>query len=76
VRCTDHNRNLGTLQYYYADSGVDPMSHKTVFWGGLQDNGTSKLIPGSDMLHPFESSQPFGGDGGATVVNHANADQG
>ena len=72
---TDHNRNLGTLQYYYADSGRDPVSGRTVLWGGLQDNGTSKLIEGADRFNPLESSQPFGGDGGATVVNHANADQ-
>ena len=70
---TDHNSRLGTLQYYYADSGRDPVSGRTVFWGGLQDNGTSKLIAGSDRFHPLESSQPFGGDGGATVVDHANA---
>jgi hypothetical protein len=71
---TDHNKNLGTLQYYYADSGRDPSSGKTVFWGGLQDNGTSKLISGPDKLHPLEASQPFGGDGGATVVDAGNAD--
>jgi hypothetical protein len=28
---TDHNRYLGTLQYYYADSGKDPTSGATVF---------------------------------------------
>ncbi len=72
---TDHNSRLGTLQYYYADSGRDPVSGRTVFWGGLQDNGTSKLIAGSDLFHPFEASQPFGGDGGDTIVDHANADQ-
>ena len=71
---TDHNKNLGTLQYYYADSGTDPASGKTVLWGGLQDNGTSKLIEGSDALHPQEASQPFGGDGGATIVDTTNAD--
>jgi photosystem II stability/assembly factor-like uncharacterized protein len=70
---TDHNRNLGTLQYYYADSGTDAQ-HRTVFWGGLQDNGTSKLIEGADKLNPSESSQPFGGDGGAAIVDTANAD--
>jgi hypothetical protein len=70
---TDHNRYLGTLQYYYADSGTDPASGKTVFWGGLQDNGTSKLIEGTDKLHPLEASEPFGGDGGDTIVDTANA---
>jgi hypothetical protein len=44
-----------------------------VFWGGLQDNGTSKLIEGSDKYHPLEASEPFGGDGGETVVDTANA---
>jgi hypothetical protein len=71
---TDHNQNLGTLQYYYADSGRDPRSGKTVLWGGLQDNGTSKLIEGTDKLHPVEASEPFGGDGGATTVDVGNAD--
>src|SRR3954469_2089395 len=70
---TDHNRNLGTLQYYYADSGIDPVTGRTVFWGGLQDNGTSKLIEGADLRNPAEASQPFGGDGGATVVDTDNA---
>jgi photosystem II stability/assembly factor-like uncharacterized protein len=71
---TDHNRYLGTLQYYFADSGEDPASGATVFWGGLQDNGTSKLIPGTDKLHPLEASEPFGGDGGDTIVDTADAD--
>jgi hypothetical protein len=70
---TDHNRYLGTLQYYYADSGKDPTSGATVFWGGLQDNGTSKLIEGPNRLHPLEASEPFGGDGGDTIVDTANA---
>jgi photosystem II stability/assembly factor-like uncharacterized protein len=70
---TDHNRNLGTLQYYYVDSGVDPATGRTVIWGGLQDNGTSKLIEGADKFHPLEASEPLGGDGGATVVDAANA---
>lgn len=71
---TDHNRALGTLQFYYADSGRDPVSGDTVFWGGLQDNGTAKLHPGTTPLTPIEASQPFGGDGGDTLVDHANAD--
>src|ERR1044072_2900443 len=32
-------------------------------------------MEGEDRFNPLESSQPFGGDGGATVVNHVNADQ-
>jgi hypothetical protein len=71
---TDHNRNLGTLQYYYADSGTDAASRKTMLWGGLQDNGSSKLIEGADALDPQEASEPFGGDGGATIVDATNAD--
>jgi hypothetical protein len=69
---TDHNQNLGTLQFYYASSGRDGAG-RTVFWGGLQDNGTAKLIPGSTRFTPIESSQPFGGDGGDTLVDPANA---
>jgi photosystem II stability/assembly factor-like uncharacterized protein len=69
---TDHNQNLGTLQFYYASSGRDGAG-RTVFWGGLQDNGTAKLIPGPTPLSPVESSQPFGGDGGDTLVDPANA---
>jgi photosystem II stability/assembly factor-like uncharacterized protein len=75
----DHNKKLGTLQYYYADSGKlpagGPNGGRTVFWGGLQDNGTSKLIENtSDLFSPIEASQPFGGDGGATVVQTDNAE--
>src|SRR3954466_15240833 len=70
----DHNRNLGTLQYYYADAGTDAASRKTVLWGGLQDNGSSKLIEGADTLDPQEASEPFGGDGGATIVDASDAD--
>jgi hypothetical protein len=74
----DHNKKLGTLQYYYADSGKlpagGPNGGKTVLWGGLQDNGTSKLIEGASLFAPIEASEPFGGDGGATVVKADNAD--
>src|SRR4051794_26773990 len=71
---TDHNRYLGTLQFYHASSGVNSRG-RTVFWGGLQDNGTAKLVPGTNPLAPMEASQPFGGDGGDTLVDPANADR-
>ncbi|HTJ75587.1 MAG TPA: hypothetical protein VL337_09485 [Acidimicrobiales bacterium] len=74
---TDHNAELGTTQFYYADSGFDPTNGgKLAYWGGLQDNGTAKLIlDGGTLKSPFEASEPFGGDGGATVVNPTNAAQ-
>ena len=69
---TDHNARLGTLQFYYAESGR--LGDQIAYWGGLQDNGTAKLIPGASKFTPTEASQPFGGDGGDTVVDPANAD--
>ena len=71
----DHNARLGTLQFYYASSGRIPATGTTAYWGGLQDNGTAKLIPSADTFNPTEASQPFGGDGGATVVDPSNADK-
>jgi photosystem II stability/assembly factor-like uncharacterized protein len=72
---TDHNAQLGTTQFYYADSGFDPTNGgKLVYWGGLQDNGTAKLVvEGGTTKNPTEASEPFGGDGGATVVNPIDA---
>jgi photosystem II stability/assembly factor-like uncharacterized protein len=68
------NARLGTLQYYYADSGARPSDGKLTYWGGLQDNGTSKLTPGSTKYSPLEASEPFGGDGGDTLVDPKNSD--
>ena len=59
------NDGLDTLQYYYADSG--PVSGGDAYWGGLQDNGESLLLPGSTTM-----VSPFGGDGGDTLVDHTN----
>jgi hypothetical protein len=72
---TDHNADLGTTQFYYADSGFDPTNGgKLAYWGGLQDNGSAKLIvEGGTLKNPYEASEPFGGDGGATVVNPTDA---
>ncbi|MGZ6694979.1 MAG: WD40/YVTN/BNR-like repeat-containing protein [Solirubrobacteraceae bacterium] len=68
------NARLGTLQYYYADSGARPSDGKLTYYGGLQDNGTSKLTPGSSKYTPLEASEPFGGDGGDTLVDPKNSD--
>jgi photosystem II stability/assembly factor-like uncharacterized protein len=70
---TSHNARLNTLQYYFADSGRDSKGRLN-YWGGLQDNGTSKLIPGTSKYAPVESSEPFGGDGGDTLVDPTNPD--
>jgi len=59
------NDGLDTLQYYYADAG--PVSGGNAFWGGLQDNGESLLLPGAATM-----VSPFGGDGGDTLVDHTN----
>jgi hypothetical protein len=65
---TDHNATLRTLQYYYAGSGK--ASGGTAYWGGLQDNGESLIAPGLPNM-----VSPFGGDGGDTLVDPANADR-
>jgi hypothetical protein len=64
----NHNADLRTLQYYYAGSGSTPDG--IAVWGGLQDNGVSLLAPGSSTM-----VSPFGGDGGDTLVDPANADR-
>jgi photosystem II stability/assembly factor-like uncharacterized protein len=63
---TDLNNTLHTLQYYDAEAGA--MGSGLAEWGGLQDNGTSLLRPGSG-----HSITPAGGDGGDVIVNPANA---
>jgi hypothetical protein len=63
---TDLNATLHTLQYYDAESGA--MGSGLAEWGGLQDNGTSLLRPGSG-----HSVTPAGGDGGDVIVNPTNA---
>jgi hypothetical protein len=66
---TDLNRDLHTLQYYYAETGHDPHGG-TAIWGGMQDNGTG-LLPG----HSQAMVSPFGGDGGDALVDPANSDR-
>ena len=62
---TDLNATLHTLQYYSASAG--PVSGGLAYWGGLQDNGESLLLPrGRTMV------SPFGGDGGRTIVVYGN----
>ncbi|MCW2898606.1 MAG: hypothetical protein JWO67_871 [Streptosporangiaceae bacterium] len=66
---TDLNRDLHTLQYYYAETGHDPHGG-TGIWGGMQDNGTS-FLPGRSPA----MVSPFGGDGGDVLVDPANSDR-
>lgn len=62
------NDGLGTLQYYYADAG--PVTGGDAYWGGLQDNGESLLLPGAATM-----VSPFGGDGGDTLVDHTDGNK-
>jgi len=59
---TDLNATLRTLQYYSASAG--PVSGGLAYWGGLQDNGESLLLPKAKTM-----VSPFGGDGGRTIVD-------
>lgn len=63
------NRDLHTLQYYYAETGHDPQGG-TAIWGGMQDNGTGLLSGRSSAM-----VSPFGGDGGDDLVDPANSDR-
>jgi hypothetical protein len=68
------NRTLRTLQYYGAGAGTAAAGNNhgagIMAWGGLQDNGVSLLAPGlSEMV------SPFGGDGGAQLVEPTNGDK-
>jgi photosystem II stability/assembly factor-like uncharacterized protein len=73
-----HNANLRTLQYYsvgtgYVDTDGDGDVDATdkaagvAVAGGLQDNGGSLLMPGSNTM-----VSPFGGDGGDIIVDPDN----
>ena len=62
---TDDNQTLGTLQFYSATAGQGGGQPLT-YYGGLQDNGTAKVVPGQLAV------QPFGGDGGQTYVDPSN----
>jgi hypothetical protein len=70
VRWTNRNRDLHSLQYYYAETGRAPQGRGTSIWGGMQDNGTGLLRAGNPLM-----VSPFGGDGGDTLVDPANADR-
>lgn len=59
---SDLNATLHTLQYYSASAG--PVTGPLAFWGGLQDNGQSLLLPGATTM-----VSPFAGDGGRTIVD-------
>ncbi|MFL5343316.1 MAG: WD40/YVTN/BNR-like repeat-containing protein [Hyalangium sp.] len=61
------NATLGTLQFYYAGAGKTATGPLT-YYGGLQDNGTAKVVVGQ------EPAEPFGGDGGDVVVDPTNPD--
>jgi len=65
---TNLNDGLRTLQYYYADAG--PVTGGDAYWGGLQDNGESLLLPNTTPM-----VSPFGGDGGDTLVDHTNGNR-
>ena len=63
---SDLNNGIHTLQYYDAEAGASGSG--LAEWGGLQDNGTTLLLPGTS-----KSVTPAGGDGGYVIVNPANA---
>jgi hypothetical protein len=65
----NHNLNLRTLQYYYGGVG-EAEGGGLAYWGGLQDNGVSLLLPGAATM-----VSPFGGDGGDVIVDPGNADR-
>jgi hypothetical protein len=62
----DLNDTLHTLQYY--DAAAGRMNGDYAYWGGLQDNGTTVLLPGA-----AKNIEPAGGDGGMVIVNPTNA---
>jgi len=71
------NETLRTLQYYGAGAGPAPadpgnpdITGGTMLWGGMQDNGVSLLAPGLT-----EMVSPFGGDGGAQLVDPTDGDK-
>jgi hypothetical protein len=74
---TNNNQHLDMLQYYSAAGSGD-----NVIYGGLQDNGSNKVvIPTDNMIQddkgnliPVSSVQVFGGDGGYTLVDPANSE--
>ena len=68
---TDLNQHLDVLQYYAAMGSGD-----STIYGGLQDNGSSLIFPSPTSItldngsHAIANAvQPFGGDGGYTLVD-------
>jgi sugar lactone lactonase YvrE len=64
---SDLNATLRDLQYYDARAGSLPGGGLGV-WGGLQDNGSSILLSGSNQM-----SEAAGGDGFDVIVDPNNA---
>jgi hypothetical protein len=65
---TNMNGGFNTLLYYYANSGHTAGGE--AYWGGLQDNGVSLLLPGASKM-----VSPMGGDGGDVIVDPRNANR-
>ena len=64
----DDNATLHTLQYYAVGAGR--VSGGDAVWGGMQDNGTSVLLP-----HAKTMNAPMGGDGGYVLVDPDNGNK-
>ncbi|HWG73139.1 MAG TPA: hypothetical protein VG184_03680 [Acidimicrobiales bacterium] len=71
----DLNSHLDVLQYYSAAGSAD-----STIYGGLQDNGSSLIFPSPRPVQLDNGStaianavQPFGGDGGYTIVDPRNS---
>ena len=65
----DLNATLHTLQYY--DAAAATQRAGQVYWGGLQDNGTTALFP----WRSTQNIEPAGGDGGAVLVDPSNGNR-
>ena len=72
---SDLNQHLDVLQYYAAMGSGD-----STVYGGLQDNGSSLIFPAPTSVELDNGShaianavQPFGGDGGYTLVDPKNS---
>ncbi|HWS69127.1 MAG TPA: hypothetical protein VN325_40685 [Steroidobacteraceae bacterium] len=72
---TNLNQHLDVLQFYSAAASAD-----SVAYGGLQDNGSSKIFPVTGIVKDdngnnimVDSVQVFGGDGGYTLVDPSNS---
>lgn len=72
---SDLNQHLDVLQYYAAMGSGD-----STIYGGLQDNGSTLIFPSPTSVELDNGShalanavQPFGGDGGYTLVDPTNS---